>query len=144
MPRIPCLLLLCICLEASGQPVWPTAPEIARQGEQFAYDRLQDGRRMLLGPHPVTPPPLAAGLSCEDLYVRRMALMRGQLDPAPPYTDDPRNRAAVLIGTIWTPGFYYLAFSGIQAYVDAQRKPAVQAEIDALRYASAAQRCFER
>jgi hypothetical protein len=124
--------------------VWPTAPELARRGEQFAYDRLQDGRRLLLGPQPVTPPTLPASQSCEDLYLRRLALMRGQVDYKPPYTDDPRNRAAVFIGALWTPGFYYLAFSGIQAYVDAQRKPEAQAEIDALRSASAAQRCFVR
>lgn len=144
MVRFGLLLLLCGSPLASAQPVWPTAPELARHAEQFAYDRLQDGRRMVLGPHPVTPPSVPAGTSCEELYLRRVALMRGQVDAAPPYTDDPRNRAAVLIGTLWTPGFYYLAFSGIQAYVDAQRKPEAQAEIDALRDASAAQRCFER
>ncbi|MGD9600957.1 MAG: hypothetical protein AB7O21_07315 [Gammaproteobacteria bacterium] len=127
---------------ASARPVWPTPEQVSARSEQFVYDRLGDGQRMLLGPaapRAVTVPP---GQSCAALYERRVALLRAQYDYKPAYTDDPRNRAAVFIGTIFTPAFYYLAFSGVQAYNDAAGGADVQAEIDALRYASAAQQCF--
>jgi len=140
--RIPTLLMLTLAVSAvQAQPDWPV---VQARAKAFARDRAADGQRLLLGPTapPVTPPP--AALSCSELYERRVALMRTQLDYQPPYTDDPRNRAAVFIGTIFTPGFYFLPFSAIQDYVGADRKVRTEHELDALRYASAAQQCYVR
>lgn len=124
------------------RPVWPTPNQVREDAEQFAYDRIGDGRRLLLGPSAPRVPPVSPQATCADLYAERLRLMQSQLDYKPAYTDDPRNRAAVFIGTIFTPAFYYLAFSGIQAYGEANDGAAAQGRLDALRYASAAQQCF--
>ena len=135
------LWLLLAGTAVQAQPDWPV---VQARAEAFARDRAADGQRLLLGPTApqVTPPP--ATLTCSELYAQRVALMRTQLDYRPPYTDDPRNRAAVFIGTIFTPGFYFLPFSAIQDYVGADRNVRTEQELDALRYASAAQQCYVR
>lgn len=70
--------------------------------------------------------------------------MRTQLDYRPPYSDDPRNKAAFVVGTMWTPGFYFLPFSAVQDYLDADRKTDAEHELDQLRHASAMQQCYVR
>ncbi len=123
---------------AAAQPDWSA---VQARAEAFAHERARDGQRLLLGPTApeVSPPP--AGLGCAELYARRVALMREQLDYRPPYTDDPRNQAAVFIGTIFTPGFYFLPFSGIQDYLDGERKLRTERELDTLRAAAASRQC---
>ena len=141
--RIPiALALLCSTAGAAlAQPDWPT---VQAHAQAFAADRARDGQRLLLGPRApaVVPPP--ATLGCAELYARRVALMQQQLDYRPAYTDDPRNQAAVFIGTMFTPAFYFLPFSAIQDYVGADRKVRTERELDALRYAAAAQQCYVR
>ncbi len=141
--RLILLILMATLWRASvAEPVWPTWPEVRQDTEQFAYDRIGDGRRMLLGAYPPrvrTPPP---GQSCAELYQQRVKLIQQEYDYRPGFTDDPRNRAAVFIGSIFTPGFYFLAFSGIQNYNDVTNNAETQARLDALRYASAEQQCF--
>ncbi len=107
-------------------------------------DRYQDGRRLIEGPREVIPPALEPGQSCIALYERRLALLRHMDDYKPAYWDDPRNQAAVLIGTIWAPSFYFLSYSAINAHLDATNDTDPRAELDALRYASAQQRCFQK
>jgi hypothetical protein len=113
-------------------------------GTQFVRERVDDGRYLLFGPHAPTPPSVRAGQSCAELYAQRLRLMQTQNDYTPPYTDDPRNRAAIFIGTIFTPAFSFLAFTGIQAYTAKKHEIQTQAEIDALRHASAQQQCYVR
>lgn len=134
-------VLALVATTSQAQPDWPA---VQARAEAFARDRAADGRRLVLGPTApqVTPPP--ATLTCTELYERRVALMQQQLDYRPAYTDDPRNQAAVFIGTIATPAFYFLPFSGIQDYVDADRKVRTERELDALRYASATRQCYVR
>jgi len=122
--------------------VWPTPQQVQTGAEQFVYDRLGDGRHMIFGPAAPQVPPVDPARTCADLYTERLRLLQAQYHYKPAYTDDPRNRAAVFIGTIFTPAFYYLAFSGIQAYNEAADDAAIQGRIDALRYASAEQMCF--
>lgn len=129
---------------AATPPQWPTWPQVQRDTEQFVYDRIGDGQRLVLGPHAPSVAPVPPDQTCADLYAQRVALMQTQYDYKPAFTDDPRNRAAIFIGTIFTPAFYYLAFSGIQAYTEATDDAATQAQLDALRYASATQQCFVR
>jgi hypothetical protein len=61
--------------------------------------------------------------------------------PSSAYIVDPRNGA--LLGTVWMPAFAYLPFRTVQRFQAQQRRPQMQADLDALRAASAAQRCFE-
>ncbi len=125
----------------------PPAPMVAAvetgQVKQFVQARAHDARNLALGqgaPQMVMP----TDLDCTTLYNRRVALMRGQLDVGPTdYFDDPRIGAGTFLGAVWTPAFYYLPFRTLQRFQDQQRRPQVQADIDALRAASAAQRCFE-
>lgn len=112
------------------------------QARDFAAHRVQDGRRLLLGPQPAGPLPVPVGQSCTELYAQRVALMQAQADYTPRFTDDPRNRAAVFIGTIFTPAFYYLAYSGVTEYLESGTRVDREAQLDALRQASAAQQCF--
>ena len=113
------------------------------QVKQFVADRAHDARDMTLG----TPAPqmvMPTDLDCTTLYNRRVALMRGQVDTGPTdYFDDPRIGAGSLLGAVWTPAFYYLPIRTLQRFRDQQRRPQLQADIDALPAASAAQRCFE-
>lgn len=134
--------LLCAAVPALSRAGSPVPDQAPAGPAQFVDDRIDDGRLLLFGPDAPRVAPVPAGQTCAELYERRLQLMRSQYDYKPAYTDDPRNRAAVFIGTITTAGFYYLPFSGVQAYLDANDDGDVQAEIDALRYASAAQQCF--
>lgn len=142
--KTPSLLALGLALvtgAAAAQPDWPS---LQAHAGTFVRERVDDGRHMLLGPTaPVVTPP-APELDCSVLYARRIALMQQQLDYRPAWSDDPRNQAAVFIGTIFTPAFYFLPFSGIQDYVDGDRKPRAEREIDALRAAAAARQCYVR
>jgi hypothetical protein len=143
-----CLILLAglfaLDSPAAPPPQWPTWPQVEQASEQFAYDRLRDGQRLVLGPSPPRVAPVPANQTCAELYAQRLALMQTQVDYKPAFTDDPRNRAAIFVGTLFPPAFFYLAFSGIQAYGDANDDAATQAQLDALRYASATQQCFVR
>lgn len=128
----------------AAPPQWPTWPQVQAGTEQFVYDRIGEGRRLVLGPSAPRVSPVPSNQGCDALYAQRLALMRTQFDYKPPYTDDPRNRGALFIGTILPPAFYFLAFSGIQAYGEANDDAAAQAQLDALRYASATQQCYVR
>ncbi|MGR8918177.1 MAG: hypothetical protein ACU85V_01060 [Gammaproteobacteria bacterium] len=138
------LLLLAILLPpAAGADtaVFPTVTE--EQLRRFGHDRVEDARELLLGP---TPPQAAAvdSRDCFELYRRKTELMRARLDHEPKFFDEPRHVAAVFTGTIWTPAFYYLPYRAVAATAAAPRRGQVTADLDALRRASAAARCFER
>ncbi|MBI2802970.1 MAG: hypothetical protein HYX63_22335 [Gammaproteobacteria bacterium] len=128
----------------AAAPVWPTWPQVQQGAEQFTYDRLGDARRLMLGPHAPSTRDIAPNQSCAELYVQRLQLMQTQYNYTPPYTQDPRNRAAVFLGTMFPPAFFYLAFTGVQAYSAATRAPQVVADLDGLSYASAQQQCYVR
>jgi len=113
------------------------------QVKQFVAARAQDARDLALGA-PAPQMVMPTDLDCTALYNRRVAMMRGQVDIGPTdYFDDPKIGTGAFLGAIWTPAFYYLPFRTLQRYQNQQRRPQVQADIDALRAASAAQRCFE-
>jgi opacity protein-like surface antigen len=110
----------------------------------FAWDSYEDARNMVEGPRRPDTPALVnlLDLPCHELYHRRMALLPDTYDYAPAYWDDARNKAAVVIGTIITQGYYYLGYSMFTGYRDQLRKVSVEAELDALRAASAYKQCF--
>jgi hypothetical protein len=114
------------------------------KARHFADDRYRDLRLLIDGKEPVPQPNIAPELSCTALYQRRVALQNQLNDYKPPYWSDARNQTAVFLGTIWTPAFYFLGYSAITGYLDEMHQIDPQSEIDALRQASAAQRCFER
>lgn len=113
------------------------------QVKQFVQARAHDARDLALG----TPAPqqvMPTNLDCAELYNRRVAIMRGQVDQEPTdFLADPRIRTSALLGTVWMPAFAYLPFRTVQRFQEQQRRPQIQADLDALRAASAAQRCFE-
>lgn len=121
-----------------------SAAQVTQDAQRFARARGADARDLLLG----TPRARAiapTGLDCDQLYQQRVALMHDRLDPGPTdYYSDPRVGAASFVGAVWTPGFYYLPFRALQNFRDQSRRPQREAELDALRQASAAQRCYER
>ena len=81
-------------------------------------------------------------LDCEMLYERRLALYRENLDMNPAFTDDPRTRAAVFLGTVFTPAFAYLPFAAVMDYRAENARIERVGRLDALAYASSAQDCF--
>ena len=114
------------------------------QARQFAYDRYADGRLLIEGAREPTQTVIPMELDCVALYERRIGLRRELDDHQPAYWDDRRNQAAVFLGTVWTPAFYFLGYSAVSAHLTDLRKTDPQREIDALSYAAAARRCFER
>ena len=115
-----------------------------QRARMFAADRYDDALTLINGPQLGTPPPVDPAAGCAALYARRMALQRAMDDRNPAYWNDPRNQAAVFLGTVWTPAFYFLGYSAVNGHLDSLSADDPQAEIDALRQASAALRCFER
>ncbi len=123
------------------------APDFSQTGHraaQFAQDRVDDIGRMLEGPARPAVPAVPPVLSCNELYERKLALQRAQLGVRPAYGDDPRNAVAMAVGTINPWGFAFLPLSGMQSYLESARSGQLDAELDALRFASARQRCFVR
>lgn len=113
--------------------------------EQFARNRAGEAHDLLVGPPPRPAVEIPRDLDCQALYRRRVALMQEQaLTNKGPFWDDPRNRASMYIGTVWTPAFAYLPVRAITDFYTAEHAPQRQAEVDALRDQSASQRCFER
>jgi len=83
-------------------------------------------------------------LDCAMLYERRLALYHEHVDTNPAFTDDPRNKAAIFIGTIFTPAFLYLPYSAIMAYRAENARIERVSRIDALAHASAQHDCFQK
>ncbi len=110
----------------------------------FAEDRYNDARTLINGPRHSEPAPIDPAAGCVALYERRVALQRSLNDHNPAYWDDPRNQTAVFLGTVWSPAFYFLGYSAVTGHLDTLSTTDPRAEIDALRQASAALRCFER
>jgi hypothetical protein len=139
-------LLLPLALMASASSVTADSPPMDARSPaaEFAAARVEDSRSLLFGPAIPEAGAPPTGLSCAELYERRLALMRTQLDSRPAYSDDPRNKAAFAIGTMWTPGFYFLPFSAVQDYLDSDRKTNAEHELDQLRHAAAKQQCYVR
>ena len=146
MPRILalCAGLLSATLCHAATPALPSWPQVRQDTEQFTQNRIGDARRLLLGPTAPAHAPLVPQQSCAELYAARLRLMQTQVDYVPPYTQDPRNRAAVFLSTVFTPALFYLAFTGVQAYSAATRGAEVTAKLYALSYASAVQQCYVR
>lgn len=130
-------------LQADEPPPWPVVPRNQADLDRFARARFDDARELLTGP---LRPQVAAlvDLDCVSLYQRRVALTTAQLDYRAPFWDDPRNQAGVFVGAIWTPAFYYLPYRAITEFREHAQAPRRQVELDQLRAASAALRCFER
>ena len=145
MRTSPIIALALAVLAGSAQAessLQSTTAVYRHKAEQFARDRFRDARNFLLGPaRPAAASPTT--LDCRTLYTQRVALTRDRLDYRVNFWDDPRNRAAVFIGSAWSGAFYYLPYSALAAYSSSIPGPQTQAEIDALRAASARQRCFE-
>jgi hypothetical protein len=140
---ITLLLTLSTAAVSAETTVSSSMSAYRQKAERFARDRLGDAHDLLVGPErPAAMSP--TDLDCRALYARRVALIQDRLDYRPTFWDDPRNRTSVFLGATWTPAFYYLGYSALAGYTQANTGPQRQAEIDALRSASARQRCFER
>ena len=111
---------------------------------EFLTDRYQDGQRLTRGPRKLESPPIPEDQSCVELYRRRIELIGETDDYKPAYWNDPRNQAAVFIGTIWTPAFYFLGYSPVTAHLDELNDNDPRSHLTPLRRTSARQRCFER
>ena len=145
--RNPALITLVLSLlagPANAESLMSPSMQLYRQkAEQFARDRYRNARDLLIGPErPSAISPTSE--SCAALYARRVALIQDQLDYRATFWDDQRNRAVVFIGPAWSGAFYYLPYSALAEYSEAISGPQTQTDIDALRAASARQRCFER
>jgi len=136
-------LIVCFSfdLSAADEPLLPTLT--AEQARAFARARLADGHALLLGPSQPAPSPVT-NFDCHALYARRLELLRARLDYRLPYWDDPRHVAAIFVGALWTPAFYYLPYRAVAETAAGARRNSGTAELDQLRHAAAAQRCFER
>jgi hypothetical protein len=141
---VPALLLVLLIgilptASAASAVTLPTRADV----ERFALARGADARELLLGP---TQPEAAipGGMDCADLYLQRMALTRAGLDHRPTFWEDRRHPAAIFVGAIWTPGFYYLPFRAVTDLVEDSRAPQREADLEALRARSALLRCYER
>lgn len=110
----------------------------------FAERRLNDIKKIILGPNGQPAPHIDPFQSCQQLYQRRLALLPKTLSYKPAYWDDPRNQVAVFLGTMFAPAFYFLGYTGISLYLEEANRIDPRIELDALRYASAQQRCFLR
>lgn len=139
---LPALLLLLLPLDG-----WARTPIVdpltEEQVRRFARARLADGYALLLGPTPPTAAVNTAG-DCRELYTRRAALMRARVDGRRPFWDEPRHSAAVLVGAIWTPAFYYLPYRVLADHLQREQRTHDHADLQALQRAAAAARCFER
>ncbi len=147
MRSMSCLLagvLLTGVVGATEPPPWPAIPRDRVALDRLARARFDDARQLINGPLAPTIQPLAPGLDCRALYQQRVALSRQQLNYRPSFWEDPRSQTGVFIGAVWAPAFYYLPYQAFTEYRASARAPQVQADIDALRAASAQQRCFER
>lgn len=140
----PFTLLAIFAALSTTFPAFAAELTLEQRTRQFATDRYDDVRTLINGPQEVTPPPVDPTAGCVALYERRMSLQRTMTDRNPAYWDDPRNQAAVFLGTVWTPAFYFLGYSALNGHLDELSADDPQVEIDALRRASAALRCFER
>jgi len=139
------LTLLCLFAALSATFAAVAAePTFEQRARQFATDRYDDARTLINGPRQTAAPAIDPATGCVALYERRMQLQRTMANRNPVYWDDPRNQAAVFLGTVWTPAFYFLGYSAVTGHLDGLAANEPQVEIDALRRASAALRCFER
>ncbi|MEM7540640.1 MAG: hypothetical protein AAF384_03530 [Pseudomonadota bacterium] len=120
-----------------------TGEQITDLATDFVTARLTDARLLLRGPDLQMPEP-PPGLDCMELYNQRQRLINERLNRRVTFWDDPRTRAAIAIGTIWTPAFYTVPYLGLGGHLRTQRSVNHQTEIDASRIASAQLRCFER
>ena len=134
-------LLLCLTSPADALP---SGAGFEADARAFAAARAADAAAVLLGPAVPVTPTIEPALDCNALYLRRMALTRQQLDYHTSYLDDPRNQTALAVGTVTTWGFAYLPFTAMQSYTRSARKGQIEAELDALRQASARLQCFRR
>ena len=139
------LCLLCHTHAGAADPASPAFRIDRAQVEQFARERAGEARDLLFGPPRQSAVTVPTGLDCNLLYQRRVTLMQQQASSSrPAFWDDPRNRASLLIGTVWTPALAYLPLRAVTDFYTAEHAPRDQFELDALRTQAAAQRCFER
>lgn len=148
-----CCLSQAKAAQTSIQSVLETTPTAAGQYAsnqsvnidpilKFAERRILDIKKLIGGPNGHPAPAIAPYQSCQQLYARRLQLLPKTLDYKPAYWDDPRNQVAVFLGTMFAPAFYFLSYTGVTSYLDAAHQIDPRIELDALRHASAQQRCF--
>ena len=137
------VLLVCVLACCSAKAADDELRSGMYSAEIFVEERVRDARELLLGP---TRPEVIeqTGSGCATLYARRLQLLRGNLEPNKNFASDPRHAAAAFVGTIWTPAFYYLPFRAVAETARGRHRRQAAAELDQLRAASAAARCFER
>lgn len=138
------LAILACCGTAHANTIGDMAGKRADPVAEFAKRRFSDLKKIIAGPNGQPAPNIAPYQTCQQLYQRRLAILPQTLNYKPDYWDDPRNQVAVFLGTMFTPAFYFLGYSGVSAYLDAANQIDPRIELDALRHASAQQRCFVR
>ena len=127
-----------------AEDVVQVVPTITQnEARRFARDRLEDTYELLLGPTDPQPT-VDPAADCRELYYQRAQLMRARASYRPRFWDEPRHVAAVFVGAVWTPAFYYLPYRALGDHVIDERQRQTTANLDHLRRASASLRCFER
>ena len=123
---------------------WASAQ--ALRAVDVAIDSAEQAHQALLGPRAPTLPPaeMLDSLSCQQLYEMRVGLTREQLDYVPAYWSDARNVGAAMIGTVFTPGYYYLGYTAVNNFQRDSEKLDRDSQLTALRRASARKDCFIR
>ncbi len=119
------------------EPVYAPSPGALVQA-RAALTAIPDGPAVAL----VQPQDLAR--SCEELYYERVVLTQRARAFAPAFYDDPRNQAAVFLGSVATPLYYLWGYTAVESYYDARRVEAVNRRLDVLRQLSARKDCFVR
>lgn len=145
IPRYLLLILISVSITSEAAPTAPGTSSKAISIEPviaFGERRLDDIKNLIGGPNGHPAPHIAPHQTCQQLYRRRLQLLPQTLDYKPAYWDDPRNKVAVFLGTVFAPAFYFLTYSAFSSYLDEARQIDPRIELDALRQASAQQRCF--
>ena len=111
-------LVVMLLVVLSTDSAYAIGENTTAQLREFALDRVNDGQRLVLGPSEIPLPVIDPNASCIELYQRRIKLWHRVHDYKPAYWNDPRNQAAVFIGTLWTPAFYFFGYSAVTAHLD--------------------------
>ena len=128
--------------ELTGSAAW-----LEDKARQVGNGALGAARTIVLPQAvPSTPINVEQDLSCAQIYDEIRYLTPQTYDYSRGYWDDPRNQSAAFIGTMFTPGFYFLGYTAVTDYFATEKRAGsnINLRLDALRQESARQMCFVR
>jgi hypothetical protein len=80
--------------------------------------------------------------TCPDLYREYAALVPASYDYRTDFWTRPENRAAGVVGAVFTPALAYWGYSGLTDYRKANQMAASKERISELEWAFAQKQCF--